>query len=171
MATRSTPKVIPSSWHLHAFARASDAALAAVTAQRAPACQPWPEGTTVRVRMGLHTGEAQRSSEGYVGLDVHHAARIMSAGHGGQVLLSQTTRDLVEQTLPPGVHLRDLGELRLKDLQRPSRLFQLVIVDLPADFPPLKAFDTHPNNLPIQLTSLIGREKEVATIERLLARE
>src|SRR5258708_17961726 len=95
----------------------------------------------------------------------------MSGGDGGQVVLSQTTRDLVQYNLPDGVHLRDLGELRLKDLQRPSRLFQLAIVDLPADFPPLKALDTHPNNLPIQLTSLIGREKEGATIGRLLARE
>src|SRR5215469_265353 len=156
---------------LVAFARATDAVSAAVEMQRALARHTWPDGVTVRVRMGLHTGEPRLSAEGYVGLDVHHAARIMSAAHGGQVLLSQTTRDLVQYDLPDGVHLRDLGELRLKDLQRPSRLFQLVIADLPADFPPLKALDTHPNNLPIQLTSLIGREKEVATIERLLARE
>jgi len=154
-----------------AFARATDAVSAAVEMQRALAAHSWPDGATVHVRMGLHTGEPQRSAEGYVGLDVHHAARIMSAAHGGQVVLSQTTRDLVQYNLPDGVHLRDLGELRLKDLQRPSRLFQLAIVDLPADFPPLKALDTHPNNLPIQLTSLIGREKEVATIGRLLARE
>ncbi|HJT60009.1 MAG TPA: adenylate/guanylate cyclase domain-containing protein, partial [Ktedonobacteraceae bacterium] len=154
-----------------AFTRASDAVCAAVEMQRALAVHPWPDGATVRVRMGLHTGEPQRSAEGYVGLDVHRAARIMSAAHGGQVLLSQTTRDLVQYNLPDGVHLRDLGELRLKDLQRPSRLFQLAIVDLPANFPPLKALDTHPNNLPIQLTSLIGREKEMAAIERLLARE
>src|SRR6266567_5169573 len=137
-----------------AFACATDAVSAAVEMQRALAAHPWPDGVTVHVRMGLHTGEPQRSAEGYVGLDVHLAARIMSAGHGGQVLLSQTTRDLVQYNLPDGVHLRDLGELRLKDLQRPSRLFQLAIVDLPADFPPLKALDTHPNNLPIQLTSL-----------------
>src|SRR5215831_4309235 len=82
-----------------AFARASDAVAAAVAAQRALAKHPWPEGVSVRVRMGLHTGEPQRSAEGYVGVDVHHAARIMSAGHGGQVLLSQTTRDLVEHAL------------------------------------------------------------------------
>ncbi len=154
-----------------AFARATDAVSAAVEMQRALAAYTWPAGATVQVRMGLHTGEPQRSVEGYVGLDVHRAARIMSAAHGGQVLLSQTTRDLVQYSLPDGVHLRDLGELRLKDLQRPTRLFQLAIVDLPANFPPLNALDTHPNNLPIQLTSLIGREKEVATIERLLARE
>jgi predicted ATPase/DNA-binding CsgD family transcriptional regulator len=98
-------------------------------------------------------------------------ARIMSATHGGQVLLSQTTRDLVQYDLPDGVHLRDLGEHRLKDLQRPSRIFQLVIADLPADFPPLKTLDSRPNNLPIQFTQLIGREQEVAAVQNLLQRE
>ena len=97
-----------------AFARATDAVSAAVEMQRALAAHPWPDGATVHVRMGLHTGEPQRSAEGYVGLDVHRAARIMSAGHGGQVLLSQTTRDLVEHDLPDGVSLRDLGVHRLK---------------------------------------------------------
>src|SRR5215469_7808236 len=154
-----------------AFARASDAVSAAVAAQRALARHDWPEGMTVWVRMGLHTGEPQPSSEGYVGLDVHRAARIMSAGHGGQVLLSQTTRDLVEHDLPEGVSLRDLGAHRLKDLQHKSHLFQLVISGLPADFPPLKTLDSHPNNLPIQPTSLIGREREVALVQDLLCRE
>src|SRR5260370_12774094 len=107
----------------------------------------------------------------YVGLDVHHAARIMSAGHGGQVLLSQTTRDLVEHSLPEGVSLRDLGEHRLKDLQHPSHLYQLDITGLPADFAPLKTLDASPNNLPVQPTPLIGREKEVAAVVRLLSRE
>src|SRR6266581_4747729 len=148
-----------------AFARATDAVCAAVEMQRALAAHPWPPGATVHVRMGLHTGEPQRSAEGYVGLDVHRAARLMSAGHGGQVLLSQTTRDLVEHDLPDAVSLRDLGAHRLKDLQQKSHLFQLVIVGLPADFPPLKTLDTHPNNLPVQLTSLIGREKEVAAVQ------
>ncbi len=120
------------------FARAADAVSAAVAAQRALAAHAWPEGVEVRVRMGLHTGEPSLVAEGYVGVDVHHAARIMSAGHGGQVLLSQATRELVEHTLPEGVSLRDLGEHRLKDLQRPSHLFQLVIAGLPVDFPPLK---------------------------------
>jgi len=154
-----------------AFARATDAVAAAVAGQRALFTHAWPEGITVRVRMGLHTGEPQRSAEGYVGLGVHHAARIMSAGHGGQVLLSQTTRDLVEHDLPDDVSLRDLGAHRLKDLQHPSHLFQLIIGGLPADFPPLKTLDTHPNNLPVQLTSLIGRGKEVATVQHLLHRE
>jgi predicted ATPase/class 3 adenylate cyclase len=151
-----------------AFARATDAVSAAVEMQRALAAHPWPDGATVQVRMGLHTGEPQRSAEGYVGLDVHRAARIMSAGHGGQVLLSQTTRDLVERDLPDGVSLRDLGAHRLKDLLHPSHLFELVVSGLPADFPPLKTLDTHHNNLPLQPTPLIGREQEVTEISALL---
>lgn len=151
-----------------AFARATDAVCAAVGMQRALAAHPWPEGAIVRVRIGLHTGEPQRSAEGYVGLDVHRAARIMSAGHGGQVLLSQTTCDLVERDLPDGVSLRDLGAHRLKDFPYQSHLFQLVISGLPADFPPLKTLDTHHNTLPLQPTPLIGREPEVAEISALL---
>ena len=118
--------------------------------------------------MGLHTGEPSLVGEGYVGLDVHYAARIMQAAHGGQVLLSQTTHDHAEHELPFGVSLRDLGKHRLKDVQRPTHLYQLVIVYLPADFPPLKTLDSRPNNLPVQLTPLIGREKEGATVQQLL---
>src|SRR6266487_4259567 len=143
----------------------------AVAAQRALASLIFPEGVVVRVRMGLHTGEPTLSSEGYVGLDVHYAARIMSAGHGGQVLLSQTTRDLVEHDLPTGVSLRDLGAYRLKDLQHPSHLFQLVIAGLPIDFPPINTLGTRPNTLPFQPTPFIGREKEVAALGHLLRRE
>jgi len=154
-----------------AFARATDAVSAAVAAQRTLASHTWPEGAVVRVRMGLHTGEPQRTAEGYVGLDVHLAARMMSVGHGGQVLLSQTTRHLVEHQLPDGVSLRDLGEHRLKDLLQKSHLFQLVIAGLPADFPPLLTLDTHPHNLPVQPTPLIGREREVAAVQQLLLRE
>src|SRR5437660_5093995 len=154
-----------------AFARAIDAVSAAVAAQRALASHSWPEGVAVRVRMGLHTGEPQPTAEGYVGMDVHLAARLMSAGHGGQVLLSQTTRHLVEHHLPEGVSLRDLGEHRLKDFQQKSHLFQIVIAGLPGDFPPLKTPDTHPHNLPIQPTPLIGREREVAAVQQLLQRE
>jgi predicted ATPase/class 3 adenylate cyclase/DNA-binding CsgD family transcriptional regulator len=153
-----------------AFARATDAVLVAVAAQHALVAHAWPNGVTVRVRMGLHTGEPQLSAEGYVGLDVHRAARLMRAGHGGQVLLSQTTSDLVEHDLPEGVSLRDLGEHRLKDLGRPQRLFQLVIAGLPADFPALKTVDASPNNLPVQSTALIGRKQEVAAVQHLLRR-
>src|ERR1700736_107528 len=153
-----------------AFARATDAVSAAAAIQRTLASQHWPQDVTVRVRIGLHTGEPLLSSDGYIGMDVHHAARIMSAGHGGQILLSQTTCDLVAQHLPVYTFLQDLGEHRLKDLQRPSHLFQLRLEGLPADFPPLKTLDTHPNNLPIQPTPFIGREKEVTAVMRLLLR-
>ncbi len=153
------------------FARATDAVSAAVDAQRALASHPWPEGTTLRVRMGLHTGEPSLTSEGYVGLDVHHAARIMGVGHGGQVLLSQTTRDLVEHDLPGGVSFQDLGAHRLKDLQQKSHLFQLVIAGLPADFPPLRTLESRPNNLPVQFTPFIGREQEVSAVQHLLQRD
>ncbi len=152
------------------FARATDAVCAAVDIQRALAAHSWPQDAIVRVRIGLHTGEPQRSAEGYVGLDVHYAARIMSAGHGGQILLSQATSALVEQSLPDDVQLQDLGEHRLKDLRRPSRLFQLVVAGLPTIFPPLHTLESHPNNLPIEPTPFIGREREVATLCRLLAR-
>ena len=154
-----------------AFARATDAVEASVKMQRDLAAHVWPNGVTVRVRMGLHTGEPQLTAEGYVGLDVHRAARTMSAGHGGQVLLSQTTRDLVEHDLPTNVSLRDLGAHRLKDLQQKGRLFQLVIAGLPTSFPPLKTLDRCPHNLPVQPTPLIGREKEVALVQKLLYRE
>ncbi len=154
-----------------AFARAIDAVSAAVAAQRALASHAWPEGVAVRVRMGLHTGEPHLAAEGYVGLDVHRAARIMNAGHGGQILLSQTTRELVEHDLPEGASLRDLGAHRLKDLEHPSHLYQLVTPGLPADFPPLRTLDTHAHNLPVQLTSLIGREQEVAAVCHLLQRQ
>src|SRR6266487_2343031 len=154
-----------------AFARASDALEASVAAQRELALHSWPGAEAVRVRMGLHTGEPSRVVEGYVGLDVHYAARVMSAAHGGQVLLSQTTRDLVEHDLPEGVSLRDLGEHHLKDLERPISLYQLVIAGLTADFPPLKTLDNRFDSLPAQPTPLIGREHEVATLGQLLRRE
>lgn len=154
-----------------AFARASDAAAAAVAVQRELALHSWPGNVTVGLRMGLHTGELSRVVEGYVGLDVHYGARVMSAAHGGQVLLSQTTRDLIEHDVPEGVSLRDLGEHHLKDLERPIRLYQVVIAGLPADFPPLRTHDRRAADLPVQLTPLIGREREVATVVRLLRRK
>ncbi|HJR79510.1 MAG TPA: adenylate/guanylate cyclase domain-containing protein, partial [Anaerolineales bacterium] len=153
-----------------AFSRAVDAIQAAVQAQHALAAHPWPDGVRVRVRMGLHTGEPQISaSENYVGIDIHRAARIAAAGHGGQVLISQTTYDLVEKELPEGVTLRDLGEHSLKDLRRSKHLYQLVIPGLPADFPPLKSLGSFPNNLPSQVTSFIGRSREIGEVKQLLS--
>jgi class 3 adenylate cyclase len=124
------------------FPRATQAVAAAVTMQRALAAAAWPEGGAVRVRIGLHTGEPLRTAEGYTGLDVIRGARIKEAGHGGQVLLSKSTAALIEDALIDGLSLRDLGAYRLKGLLRPERIFQLIIPDLPADFPPLRSLDT-----------------------------
>jgi predicted ATPase/class 3 adenylate cyclase len=153
------------------FAHANDALLAAVDAQRDLASHSWPDDLVVRVRMGLHTGEPSRLADGYVGLAVHYAARIMSSANGGQVLLSRTTSNLVEHDLPERVSLRDLGEHHLKDLERSIPLSQLVIAGLPADFPPLKTLDNRFDSLPAQPTPLIGREHEVAALGQLLRRE
>ncbi len=153
---------------LFVFERAKDAVQAAVAVQRALARHHWPEGITPRVRMGLHSGEPAASGHEYVGLDVHRAVRICTAGHGGQILVSQTTRDLVEADLPDAVALRDLGNHRLKDLRRPEHLFQVVAVDLQTAFPPLATLDVLPNNLPVQLTSLVGREREIGEVNHLL---
>ncbi|MDQ5852217.1 MAG: adenylate/guanylate cyclase domain-containing protein, partial [Chloroflexota bacterium] len=153
------------------FPRAVEGVKAAVAAQQALAAHPWPEGVAFRTRMGLHTGEPEVRAGDYVGIDVHRAARLMAAGHGGQVVLSQATYGLVLHDLPPGVDVRDLGTHRLKDLQHAERIYQLVIPDLPADFPPLKSLDVRPNNLPVQRTPLIGRERELATVEALLRRD
>jgi predicted ATPase/class 3 adenylate cyclase len=151
-----------------AFARANDAVRAAVACQRALASHSWPDGKSVRVRMGLHTGEPARSESGYVGIDVVRAARICASGHGGQVLLSQTTRELLLEDLPEGVTLRDMGVHGLKDLARPEHMFQVVVAELRADFPPLRSLDAQPSNLPRQLTSFVGRERELAEVEKLL---
>jgi class 3 adenylate cyclase len=107
-----------------------------VAAQRALAADDWPMEGPLRVRMGLHTGEGILGGDNYLGLDVHRAARIAAAGHGGQVLISATTRGLVSNALPQGVALRDLGRHRLKDIALPEHLYDLVIEGLPADFPP-----------------------------------
>jgi YVTN family beta-propeller protein len=135
-----------------AFARARDAVAAAVAGQRALAAEAWPDGASVRVRMGLHTGEPLVGGDRYVGMGVHRGARIAAAGHGGQVLLSNTTRELVEDELPDDVHLRDLGEHELKDLKRPEHLFQLEIDGLPSEFPPLRT---------AQASAFAGREGEL----------
>src|SRR6478736_376585 len=150
-----------------AFARASDAIAAAASAQRSLASRRWPEGVDVRVRMGVHTGEAEVRMGDYVGLDVHRAARICSAGHGGQVLVSSSTRELVADELPPDVAIKDLGEHRLKDIERPEHLFQLVVGELPADFPALASRSPgsrEANGLPPSPNRMIGREVDVRVI-------
>lgn len=130
------------------FTRATDAVAAAVAIQRALAVEAWPEDGAVRVRIGVHTGEPIRTADGYTGLDVIRGARIKEAGHGGQVLLSKSTAALIEDALVGGVSLRDLGAHRLKGLPRAERIFQLIIPDLPADFPPLQSLDTRSRTRP-----------------------
>jgi predicted ATPase/class 3 adenylate cyclase len=155
----------------YAFPRAHDAVAGAVAAQRALTAHPWPEGLALRVRIGIHTGEPTATGEGYVGIDVHRAARVMSAGHGGQVLLTQSTRDLLPEKLSDAVSLRDLGEHRLKDLTHPQRIYQLAIPGLENDFPALKTLEARPTNLPIQPTPLIGREQQMAEAVALVRQE
>ena len=151
------------------FQSAEQAVAAAAVAQRALADESHKDGTVaVRVRMGLHTGAGVLGGDNYVGLDVHRAARISAAAHGGEVLLSGPTRALVERALPAGLSLRDLGQFRLKDLERPETLVQLVIAGLPADFPPPRSLEA-PSNLPLESTSFIGRQHEVDQLTSLLA--
>jgi predicted ATPase/class 3 adenylate cyclase len=155
-----------------AFNTAPEAVQAVLAAQRALSAEKWGEAA-IRVRMGLHTGAAEldesatRYHEGYA--TIASAQRVMSAAHGGQILLSQATRDLLQDSLPPGVGLRDLGEQRLKDLRSPLHLYQITTPDLRNDFPAIKSLSVLPNNLPVQLTSFIGRERELAEARKLLS--
>jgi class 3 adenylate cyclase len=137
--------------------------------QQALAAHPWPAGEQVRVRMGVHTGEAARTATGLVGLDVHRAARVAAVGYGGQVLVSEAAAALVRDALPPGAALADLGVHRLKDLGRPERIFQLQGAGLQAGFPPLRSLGNPalPNNLSLQLASFIGRDRELAEVRAL----
>jgi predicted ATPase/class 3 adenylate cyclase len=151
-----------------AFPTAPGAVAAATDAQRSLWEEAWPEGAEIRVRMGMHTGEASFSAKTYVGLHVHRASRIAGVAHGGQVLLSDVTRALVDQELPDGVELRDLGEHRLRDLEHPEHLWQLVIAGLPSEFAPISSADQTPNNLPVRLTTFLGREREIAEVKSLL---
>jgi predicted ATPase/class 3 adenylate cyclase len=151
------------------FPSALSAVRAAVDAQRAIAAEPWPNGVDIRVRMGLHAGDAILAGGSLVGLDINRAARIAAAANGGQVVVSGAVRGLVEGQLPPDVSLRPLGSHRLKDLRAPEALDQVVADGLPDTFPPLRSIDARPNNLPTQLTSFVGREAELAEAGRLLA--
>ena len=148
-----------------AFRRAKDAVAAAVDAQRALAAHPWPEGAELRVRMGIHTGEAAVAGDRYLGVAVHRAARIAAAGHGGQILVSQITHDLLhdEEADLQGVEIRDLGEQRLKDLDRPVRLYQVSAHGLPAEFPPVRTADRVPER---GTTPFAGQEDALAEAAR-----
>ena len=147
------------------FSSAIAAVGCCVAGQRALAGHDWPDGVTVRVRMGLHSGEPARHEDNYVGLDVHRAARIAAAAHGGQVVLSDATRHLVESRLADDVSLRDLGSHRLKDIEAPERIYQLVIAGLPDRFPSLKSLGAQ-SRLPVPMTPLVGRERD---LEHVLA--
>ncbi len=149
------------------FSRVADALAAAVAAQRALASALWPQGKPVRVRMGLHTGEPVLTGDHYVGIDVHRAARICASGHGGQVLFSQTVRELIGTHLPPGTDVEDLGEHRLKDLRQPEHVYQLSLEGHRSDWPPLRSLDI-PTNLPAQLTAFVGRPRESKALGALL---
>ncbi|MFY9615543.1 MAG: adenylate/guanylate cyclase domain-containing protein [Candidatus Dormiibacterota bacterium] len=153
-----------------AFPSAANAVAASAAAQRALSAHSWSDEVTIRVRMGLHTGEAQLTAAAdYLGIDVHRAARIAAAGHGGQVLLSESTRALVLDALPDGVSLIDLGEHRLKDLARAEHIYQLVVPGLPTEFAPLRSREPTLHNLPAQRTALIGRSDVLERVNHLLA--
>jgi predicted ATPase/class 3 adenylate cyclase len=152
----------------YSYPTARGALTACVEAQRELGEHVWPEGADVRVRMGLHTGEPLSASTGYVGIDVHRAARICAAGHGGQILVSHSARALIGQSLPEGISLRDLGEHRLRGIESAERLYQVVGPGLEADFPPVRSLDTLPNNLPRQLSSFVGRGREIEDAEARL---
>jgi predicted ATPase/class 3 adenylate cyclase/DNA-binding SARP family transcriptional activator len=150
------------------FSRALDAVAASLDLQRALVAEPWPAETSLQVRIALHTGDAELRDEDYYGPAVNHCARLRAAGHGGQILLSQTTAALVRDHLPEGASLRELGAHRLKDLQRPEPIFQLAHPELPGEFPPLQSLEAFAHNLPVQLTRFIGRKQAIAEVQRLL---
>lgn len=151
------------------FDAVGEAVAAAVEAQRALGAEAWPEGVELTVRMGLHTGEASGSAAGLVGIDINRAARIAAAAHGGQIVVSDAVRTLIGADLPDGLSLRGLGSHRLKDLREPQPLCQVVADGLRLEFPPLRSLDVRPNNLPTQLTSFVGRERELVEAGELLA--
>jgi predicted ATPase/class 3 adenylate cyclase len=151
------------------FGSAADAVACCLAAQRGLADHDWPGDVVVRVRMGLHSGEPVRHQDGYVGMDVHRAARIAAAAHGGQVVLSDATRLLVASRLPAGVSVRDLGSHRLKDLQAPERIYQLAGPGLAEDFAPLKSLGAA-TSLPVPPTALVGRDDDIDRLRAVLAR-
>ena len=150
------------------FPTAPDAVTAALAAQRALCAEAWGDAP-IKVRMALHTGAADERDGDYFGPPLNRVARLLSAGHGGQTLLSTITEELARDHLPQGASLRDMGERGLKDLVRPEHIYQLLAPGLPAEFPPLKTLDAFHTNLPAQLTSFIGREKEIVTVKKLIA--
>jgi predicted ATPase len=150
------------------FARASDAVAAACAIQLALTEEPWWLSEPLRVRMAVHTGEAEQRQGDYYGPAVNHCARLRAIAHGGQVLVSEVTADLVREALTQEVSLRDLGHHQLRDLDQPEQVWQLAHPRLPSDFPPLKSLSARQDNLPNQLTSFVGRQASIAELRRLL---
>jgi class 3 adenylate cyclase len=155
-----------------AFPTGPDGLEAALEIQRRLLSSEWEQSRPLRVRMALHTGAAEKRNGDYFGPSLNRVARLLSAAYGGQVLLSLATQELVRDQLLPNVELQDLGEHRLKDLGRPEHVFQLATSGLTAHFPPLRTLDVHPNNLPLQPTPLVGREREIGEVaERVRSEE
>jgi class 3 adenylate cyclase len=152
-----------------AFDTAAAALQAALSSQQALQAEDWGEYGPLRVRMALHTGVTEERGDDYVGPALNRVARVLNAGYGGQVLLTQATCELLQDDLPPGVSLRSMGEHHLKDLIRAETIYQLAAPGLLSEFPRLKTLSALPNNLPVQRTSFVGREKEMAEVRRLLA--
>ena len=151
-----------------AFGTALDALNAAIQAQRQLQTEHWGEAGPLRIRMALHTGVTEEREDDYVGPILNRLGRLLSNSHGGQILVSQATHELVYEWLPEGVDLHDLGQHRLKDLVRAEHIYEVVTPDLLSNFPPIKTVDTFPNNLPLQLTSFVGREREIVEVKRPL---
>jgi predicted ATPase/class 3 adenylate cyclase len=152
------------------FTDAGAAVAAAIDGQRRIGDHQWPPEATVRVRMGLHTGEAHHAGGDYGGFEVNRAARIAATGHGGQIVLSEPVRALVADTLPDGILIRDLGAHVLRDVPRAERLYQLDVPGLHSDFPPLRTTSATTGNVPLPLTSFVGRERELIELDELLER-
>jgi class 3 adenylate cyclase len=154
-----------------AFPMAPQAVAAAVDGQRALLAEDWGTVGTLRVRMALHAGEASPDARAdYLAAPLNRLSRLLSTGHGGQILLSQTVQQLTRGVLPPAAEMRDLGEHRLRDLLEPERIFQLLHPDLPDRFSPLRTLESRPNNLPLQPTPFVGREREVLQVVELMRR-
>jgi predicted ATPase/class 3 adenylate cyclase len=151
-----------------AFATADAAVGAALDAQAALTTEPWGESGALSVRMGLHTGTAEQRDGDYFGSVLNRAARLMSVAHGGQVVVSHVTEQLIREAIPANIEILDLGEHRLRDLAGPMRVFQLNHPDLPREFLPLRSLDALPGNLPAQVTSFVGRERELAGLGKVL---
>ena len=153
------------------FADPAKAIMSSIAIQRSLKAETWETPDPIRVRIALHAGDAQERDGDYFGPTLNRTARILAAGHGGQILLSQSVERLVEDRFPEGAALRDMGERRLKDLDRPVRIFQLVVGGLDDEFPPLRTLDVRPHNLPAQASPLVGRERELKAVRDLVLRD